>query len=238
MIVPMLKGGLCNQMFIVAAGYALSLRSHDVFAINYNLPHYGMSRLSHVHYKDTIYKRIPQTDCIPQALYKAPHWTYSPIPYLGTMLIDGYFQSEKHFVDYKEAVKNMFSVPREVKDDVNQWLSQIDGHKVSIHIRRGDYKDLKDIHPNIGTEYYIEAMKRIGNASYIICTDDWDSVSKEFNFDKRFHFSPYYRVLLDLIIRICLLLEKWKMDSICYLMEHTEQQSLNFEELNLFHVQS
>ena len=97
MIVPRLKGGLGNQLFQIATAYAQSKIVGTDFAINYNLENsLGAGNKCH-HYKDTLYKNIPETDYIPSNVYNEPNFSYNKITDSKDLLLDGYFQSEKYF---------------------------------------------------------------------------------------------------------------------------------------------
>ena len=43
MIVANIKGGLCNQLFQIAAGYAHAMRCNTYFGINYDMGNYFQS---------------------------------------------------------------------------------------------------------------------------------------------------------------------------------------------------
>ena len=147
MIVSNIKGGLCNQMFQIAAGYAHSKRCNTFFGINYNLPHNCIQGHPPTKYRDNLYKNIHTTDDVPERVYSEPKFEYSPIPKHKDLLIDGYFQSEKYFDDCKDEIKQLFTFPEDVVAKVDTKLSQINKKIIGVHIRRGDYKIYSTTHP-------------------------------------------------------------------------------------------
>lgn len=63
------------------------------------------------------------------------------------IILQGYFQSETYFKEYREEVLKAFALPWNPHNDV------------SIHVRRGDYLQYPDKHPIVPREYYVEALK-------------------------------------------------------------------------------
>ncbi len=62
-------------------------------------------------YRDNLYKNILVTDGEPSEKYSEPRFEYTPIPRKKDLLIDGYFQSEKYFVEFKDEIKSLFTFP-------------------------------------------------------------------------------------------------------------------------------
>lgn len=184
MIVSVLQGGLGNQMFQIACGYAYSRKHQTDWAVNFHLsncPNQG-NRASV--YRDNFYSRIPSTDLKPSHVYREPKFGFSKIPKInGDCIFQGYFQSEKYFDGFQDEVREIFQFPNEVKDNVEMFTDKLNKPLLGIHIRRGDYVKFKHVHTNCSADYYSKASKLIGNVgSSVVCTDDWDSVNKEMSF--------------------------------------------------------
>jgi hypothetical protein len=186
MIIPILQGGLGNQIFQIAAAYSLAKDNNDEVAINYNIEHIGLQK-SQLYYRDNIYKKIKSTDIIPTGKYTEPCFSYKKIPYVNNMCIHGYFQSEKYFNKYKDEINNLFEFPKDVKDKVDTFLEKYNGiYKIGIHYRRGDYVKYKNIYSYLGKEYYDAAKNLIRSKKklvYLNCSDDFNTVLNEFNID-------------------------------------------------------
>jgi len=183
MIIPILQGGLGNQMFQISTAYSLAKDNGDDFAINYGIPHIGLQK-SQLYYKDNIFKKIKSTGVFPVVKYNEPSFSFKQIPYANNMCIHGYFQTERYFEKYKEDINSMFEFPESVKDKVDAFLENYKNvYKVGIHYRRGDYVKYKNIYTCLGKEYYDEAKKLInkGKIVYLNCSDDFNSV--EFNIE-------------------------------------------------------
>lgn len=80
--------------------------------------------------------------------------------------LKGYFQSWKYFDHCKDLVKQYFTPNFKMNDN------SVD--LVSVHVRRGDYIGLSNIHNNLTKEYYLEAMRMFPNQEFIIFSDDID----------------------------------------------------------------
>ena len=202
MIVPRLKGGLGNQLFQIATAYAQSKIVGTDFAINYNLENsLGAGNKCH-HYKDTLYKNIPETDYIPSNVYNEPNFSYNKITDNKDLLLDGYFQSEKYFKEFKSDLKDLFEFPSNITNRVDNHIKSIDKDIITIHVRRGDYLDNIKIHIPITEDYYDKALKAINNNSAlkILATDDINTVSREFKDIIQYTYSNGKSELEDLYI--------------------------------------
>lgn len=190
MIVSNIKGGLCNQLFQIAAGYAHAKRCDTFFCIDYNLKHTCIQGHPPTKYRDTLYKNIMTTDESPKEQYNDPKHEYTPIPIKKDLLLNGFFQSEKYFANCKDDIRNLFQFPKEVTEKIDNKFKQLDKKKIGVHIRRGDYKMFSMTHPLQTTEYYEKALRHFslertaGNCVFILCTDDLPSVQAEFDLDK------------------------------------------------------
>jgi len=89
---------------------------------------------------------------------------YNEIPFYPNIVIDGYFQSEKYFKDYRNEIVELFSLK---KHDLKGWTS--------IHVRRGDYVQFYNSFPPVTEVYLRTAMKvaaRNGFSKFMVFSDD------------------------------------------------------------------
>ena len=186
-IVPRLKGGLCNQLFTIAAAYATAKKTGSSMAINYGIQHVGGQGHAPLTYKDTLYKNILQTTHMPSSVYNEPAWEYSPIPFLKDAIIDGYFQSEKHFDTYSDEIKELFYFPDNIKQKVDSALKKIEKKILCIHVRLGDYvlPAYASTHFVCNRDYYIKALEHFNLDDYtiLVCTDSADLYQKHINIE-------------------------------------------------------
>lgn len=76
-------------------------------------------------------------------LYKEPHYHYDPsfLNQPTNTYLEGYFQSEKYFVDIRKDLLADFAWAKPATGRNKKLLEVINGdeNSVSIHVRRGDY---------------------------------------------------------------------------------------------------
>lgn len=179
MIIANLKGGLGNQLFQIAAGYALAKRVGTDFAINYDFNHNCIQGFKPTKYKDNLYKNIPATNHVPRHVYAEPHFHYSEIPHHDDVVIDGYFQSLKYFENCIEDILNLFEFPETCYKKQERVKSIVGEDAVGVHIRRGDYKKYSNIHHLQPREYYETAIDALQCKYLLVATDDWQTFYEE-----------------------------------------------------------
>ena len=166
-----LMGGLGNMLFIVATCFALS-KKYKVklrFYCNASVWKDAKRRMMQC-YK--IFEKF-DIDCVNNRksgiTFREPYFFYDSITLdrRNHSCIYGYFQSYKYFDAYKSEFINMLHNPYKnaIRDELENYSFN---HKqergvqelefVSIHVRRTDYLALSDIHLNLGTTYYEEAI--------------------------------------------------------------------------------
>lgn len=85
--------------------------------------------------------------------------------------IRGYFQSEKYFKDNESLIRDEFQFKDEIISSCDKSDMDPTG-KIAIHIRRGDYINLGDVHPFPGKGYYMKAMEMFPDKEFLIFSDD------------------------------------------------------------------
>ncbi len=230
MIITKLKGGLGNQMFQYATGLAVASKQNEEFKLDAS----GYDDVRYIN-ADTprTYRLFPFNISADVATteevkkYKYPFGIFSKaLRFLNYRIlkrnfyfdyhpeffkqnnkyIEGYFQSEKNFIDIKDKIIKSFTLKKEFEseyflseknkilgarnnkdihgqqsDDVNESVS------VSIHIRRGDYvndEKTKNFHGGCNKEYYEKAMEivktKVDSPIFYFFSDDIEWVKKEF----------------------------------------------------------
>jgi hypothetical protein len=82
----------------------------------------------------------------------------------GGMILYGYFQSYKYFDKQYEQISRYIKLDESKQAVRNKYYKKYDNNNtISIHFRMGDYKALKNCHPILGDEYYINSIKFILN---------------------------------------------------------------------------
>jgi hypothetical protein len=185
-ITTKLMGGLGNYLFQIATAYSVSLRDNkQLLCDNYDIysPHKPYN-----HYTTNIFRNLNfiNIDKTYHTIYENG-FEYTEIPKItGNVKINGYFQSEKYFINYKKEIKDLFKIDDETNFFLLKKYSNIISlDTCSIHVRRGDYLKLPNIHPTQNIEYYNKAVGYIGeNKHYLIFSDDIEWCKNNLNFIK------------------------------------------------------
>jgi hypothetical protein len=197
MITCKLQGGLGNQMFQIAATYALALRNNDTCGFNFNQCYTPLQGNPSSKYKKNIFSKITESnDYKFRVGYTEPRFGYEELPYAPGLILTGFFQSEKYFSDYEENIKNLFSIDTTNADKFINSIKKPNTPITSIHIRRGDYVGLSDMHSLCSLEYYNMAMSSIGNSTFVIISDDIQWVKENIQGDN-IYYSPFENEIDD-----------------------------------------
>lgn len=168
MICQRIIGGLGNQMFQVACGYALAKKYQAPLLLDTNHFH-GYHLHNGFELNDILFKKfsiIEKRDLIGrfgyfsllrqsqlkilskifflknESIFIEPQISYSEIPTVKNKIYNiGYFQSEKYFHDFALDVKDLFSfADKAFNHRIIDMARQMNAEaSVSVHIRRGDY---------------------------------------------------------------------------------------------------
>lgn len=216
MIVSRLIGGLGNQMFQYAAGRALALRRGVAFAIDsrafsdYDTHAFGM-RCFQAELNEAPARLLPNPPAegrfqrllrrfvpSPLTVYIEKTFTFDEavLHLPDEQYLDGYWQSEKYFVDVADVIRKDFTV-RHTPSAANQaWLDQIARtHSVSLHIRRGDYvtnPSAAAVHGTCDLGYYERAVACVRETTGIdpelfVFSDDPDWVAANLRLPYQMH---------------------------------------------------
>jgi hypothetical protein len=170
---PGYLGWLGNQMFQYATTFAASQREEVLCSFPQNDPNlFELFTLS----------ALKNDGIQGQMIYKEPHFHYAPIPHSKILLLHGYFQSEKYFVDYKDELKAEFTLRNP------KYPKKLDDDYIGIHVRRGDYLNHPTIHPTCSMDYYEEALSLLPDRPVKIFSDDHEWCAENFK-GSRFEIS-------------------------------------------------
>lgn len=178
------RGGLGNVMFKIAASISLAMDNNVeyIFSKEFIRP----ADPDYEKFYDNILRNIKFIEKLPSSYstYREIQFSYNAIKYdRGTnLLLDGYFQSERYFINNKQSIIDIFKPTDEIRSMILSDLPDV-GSYVSIHVRRGDYLNFPDHHPQQSEEYFREASEIIGrDKTYLIFSDDLEGVKNMFDF--------------------------------------------------------
>lgn len=171
-------GGLGNQLFIIATGYAYAKKHNKKLII---VPdNWKAGQGNHVlSYKDTIFRNFefgsfPFTKNVIRVHER--RFNYNELPFVhGSLSLHGYFQSLKYFEEVKDEFISLLDLPEVVVEYSDKPL-------VAFHIRRGDYLIHRDIHHVCDTKYFNYFFKEFKDrdCNIKVFTDSPRQVLEEF----------------------------------------------------------
>lgn len=201
-VTSILSGGLGNQLFQIAAAYALALDMGIDFRISY-LNFFGAGQgYGPDRYKESVYSNLNfENDRIYDnaAVIWEQIWTYAPIQrrahellhQFGYLCLQGYMQSELYFAHRRKEIKGLLT-PR---GGYSRWLMTrypalaeqykelFEDHGYCfIGVRRGDYlkPSNRHIHNPCGMAYYTKAMSLAPATRYYVASDDIEWCKRTF----------------------------------------------------------
>jgi len=209
MIISQLTGGLGNQMFQYAFGFALSKRLGAEYKLHfvsnlcdsprvYELDKFNISATP-ASAGDLKHLRISQSKI--QLLFQKIHilksnirsegsisFQKSALNYLDDSYLQGYWQSELYFPNVSSELRKEFTFKRKLTGKNKSLANHIKNHTaISVHIRRGDYVDnakTNIFHGVCGIDYYKMAKQFIGekvkNPTFYYFSDDPEWVKQNF----------------------------------------------------------
>ena len=184
-VIPLVKGGLGNQMFTVAAAYAVHKTSdmplyllqnpsnkHNLKKHDYNMSifkHFGI----HLDLQQEDARSFRYKQYCPGGFSAWSSGTISP----GT-LMDDYFQFYPALKPYENNLREYFLKGLVMPEkDYSSYAF--------LHVRRGDYLEYKDIHYIQPLEYYTKASKNF--SKILVISDDMNWVKgQEFFKESKF----------------------------------------------------
>jgi hypothetical protein len=193
MLTAYLEGRLGNQMFQIANVIGISAKTGEPFSFRGDYDH-----LFPKIYKKTLVvenEQLKQTDVLPwftQRLVEALDFGYHVLPNPNAnelTVYKGYFQSEKFFSHCSYIIREVFSPEPQMKSKLDQLYENFKHQQnvCTLHVRRGDYLELKEYHHVLDVDYYIEATNIVkasieGPIHWIVFSDDLSWCKENFTF--------------------------------------------------------
>lgn len=188
MVKPLCYGRMGNFLYQAALAVAYSKKN----GLEFTLPNTTTSEKWNPLYLQHLVN--PNFDpSLPQVVIKENGHGFQEIPFKEewrncNIILDGYWQSERHWKEYRQDVLKAFNYPWELKKNV-----------VSVHIRRGDYLELTMKHPPVPKEWVLEAMSKFPDKEFMFFSDDIAYCEKEYGDIKGCNFSQADNEETDLI---------------------------------------
>jgi hypothetical protein len=167
-----LQGRTGNMMFQLAHSYAKALEYNRQFIAPFQDSSSGLLEKNLFRKLDF---NIRKSEGLDDADFITGTFAYSDLPPSNNKptVFVGWFQSEKYFGKYKEAIKDLYSPPKEfIEKALNDFPFLNNSVVAALNVRRGDYLTQPDRHPVVTVEYIEEAYKHLPSHDYIIVMSD------------------------------------------------------------------
>jgi hypothetical protein len=173
-IIPIMHGGLGNQMFIMASAFIVSkILKCTIFVFRNTLTN-NKHNLENQDYNKSVFKdigividvdftRIPEIDMFNEFVYHShgmdkPFDEWNPYDVKNGTIMSAYYQYYPVFVDYEKEIREIFiSGLSEHRKKVEEFVSEND---IFVHIRRGDFVEFSNIHYLQPETYFSECIKK------------------------------------------------------------------------------
>jgi hypothetical protein len=170
------NGRLGNQMFQIASTIGVARKNN----CDYVLPYWEYSHC----FKEVL--NLGDTDFPTQYTVKEKlDYTYQDIVLEGDTNLEGYFQSYKYFENCKDEIKRYFL--SYFPDGIGEQCT----NTCAVHIRRGDYLEKSNVHPNLTMDWYNQAMSMFpDNTLFYVYSDDYQWCKDNFTADNTIVLKP------------------------------------------------
>lgn len=180
-----LQGRLGNLLFQIATtlSHAAKCNAECYFLEEAACTQIGEEKLER--YKKTIFRNITflslnefQKKLSQQmkVIREPINFDFVSLPLEDFLCLDGYFQTEDYFKEFSLELKNLLGCPPPLKRLLAEKYKTLieSSTTVGLHLRRGDYLQLKDFHTNLfeDTNYYERAMEYFGEDSHFLVFSD------------------------------------------------------------------
>jgi len=181
-------GRMGNWCFEAATAIAYALK-HDLdFTVPSHSDHPKWNPIYCLHLVNPNYN--PNLEKI--NLWEGKH-SYEELPFNEewrdkNISIEGYRQTAKYFDEYRNEILYLFNFPYNKKEGY-----------VACHVRRGDYVQLRDKHPEVKVEWYEKAMAEFPGYKFKFFSDDIEWCMENFKHRNDCEFSGNSDEVSDLL---------------------------------------
>jgi len=205
-IIPIMSGGLGNQMFIVAASFIVSQILNCPLYIFQNTLSNNQHNLKKQDYNKTVFKyfgdfinvdytKIKSINNFKDYVYHAHGMingfeAWNPNDVKTGTIMSSYYQYYPNFVNFEKELRERFLKGLLEHLLKVEKLFDVKETDIFLHVRRGDYVELSNIHYLQPISYFYECIEQInvnGISRIFVVSDDikWIKRTKVFN-DKIF----------------------------------------------------
>ena len=204
-IIPIMSGGLGNQMFIIAASFIVTQILNCPLYIFQNTLSNNQHNLKKQDYNKTVFKyfgnfinvdytKIKSINDFKDYVYHAHGMingfeAWNPNDVKTGTIMSSYYQYYPVFVNFEKELRERFLKGLSEHLLKVEKLFDVKETDIFLHVRRGDYVELSDIHYLQPISYFYECIEQINNgiSRIFVVSDDirWVKKTNVFN-DKIF----------------------------------------------------
>jgi hypothetical protein len=205
MIITKLQGGLGNQLFQWAVSKRLSLKYNTDYY--FETSYFTNTTQGMVSKFELELTKINIDIVNYNSINKLPRITdnFEFREISDNVFLDGYWQSEKYFIDSENEIRKGLEIPEHIKSYIMNKYKILNKDTVSIHVRRGDYTNLQHIHPLQTTDYYKKAYSIIDDTSInvLVFSDDIEWCKINIKFDNITYIEGETNIIDMYIMSLC-----------------------------------
>jgi hypothetical protein len=176
------KGNLGNQMFQFAALRGIAAHNNYSWRVPPNdqtrIHEYSLFRLFNLYslkkqnigYVPFQTYKMPEVDGEDSVKFEFDEVFFNNLP--DNVNINGFFQSEKYFLNIRDEIKSDFSFKNKHLRFVDPYSKALDDKFIALHVRRGDYLKHPHHHPVLSNDYYSAALDLLPKWPIVVFTDD------------------------------------------------------------------
>lgn len=173
MIITKIQGGLGNQLFQWAYGKSLAMKYKTDLSLDVSFydNQYGNTYRNFELFNFPKLTNVNQHNVKQNCIEIIDDFNYKLFDYQkdNNYFLNGFWQSEKYFIDIKENIKEELSIDTETLEKLNKIAI---GNCVSLHIRRTDYVVSNGFHPVLTMDYYNLALEIIKDYDNVLIFSD------------------------------------------------------------------
>jgi hypothetical protein len=205
-----IHGGLGNQLFQISSAYGIARKYNRILIIVTDNKSSSFNHNSHLNiYLDNIFKNnflIINEDILDKSII-----TYSELGNITdcftyndkiiecankngieqNIYLNGYFQNEKYFKDYKHEICNLFRNDKILSELAKKYIHS--QNSFFIHVRRGDYVN-NQLYNNINLYDYLYNCIKYISTKMLLCLIHFYVVSDDIDFCKQFSMLNHHEI--------------------------------------------
>lgn len=210
-----LRGGLGNQLFGWACGFALAQRLKANLELNaeyiprirgevssrqYGLDYFGISQTERMPKMVKFVNRSSKSGKIARTIRRETVFEEEGFAYdkrfeslENPVTISGYFQSKKYFAEAEESIRDLLLSNAKPSPELCQFRERLDHEWLAVHVRRGDYVKLREVYEIPGARYYQRAvalLKQVTGINQVVVFSDETVLAKKLGLGASEYLGP------------------------------------------------